>query len=246
MVVESKSYVRSTHVARASRSLTDGRAQAARAATKIGRARRFMATSGCDPTYYLQHSPETSCELRRPSCSSCSLPPAAAASPSGRPRPPATASPSGSATAFWRARGSRVLVAWAPRCGTRTRRARTSGRRTASRSEPSPPDPLSALRRGGTTVCPIVPPLHEVERGSGGEVASRPRPHRLRPVQSVHRLRHAPAGPLRTALRGPLEGGPRRYSHPPPARRPLQAQRRPARHHAPRRRQALPLPGPAV
>ncbi len=33
----------------------------------------------------------------------------------------------------------------------------------------SPPDPLSAMRRGGTTIPPFVPPLHKVERGSGGE-----------------------------------------------------------------------------
>ena len=34
----------------------------------------------------------------------------------------------------------------------------------------SPPDPLSAVRRGGTTSPSFVPPLHEVERGPGGEV----------------------------------------------------------------------------
>src|SRR5438309_9273301 len=33
----------------------------------------------------------------------------------------------------------------------------------------SPPDPLSAMRRGGTMARPSVPPLHQVERGSGGE-----------------------------------------------------------------------------
>ena len=34
----------------------------------------------------------------------------------------------------------------------------------------SPPVPLSALRRGGTEGPSVVPPLHEVERGPGGEV----------------------------------------------------------------------------
>jgi len=34
----------------------------------------------------------------------------------------------------------------------------------------SPPDPLSAARRGGAMGTPAVPPLHKVERGSGGEV----------------------------------------------------------------------------
>jgi len=33
----------------------------------------------------------------------------------------------------------------------------------------SPPDPLSGMRRGGTMARPSVPPLHQVERGSGGE-----------------------------------------------------------------------------
>src|SRR5437867_4716348 len=33
----------------------------------------------------------------------------------------------------------------------------------------SPPDPLSAARRGGAVGAPVVPPLHKVERGSGGE-----------------------------------------------------------------------------
>ncbi len=33
----------------------------------------------------------------------------------------------------------------------------------------SPPDPLSAGRRGGTMGRGVVPPLHKVERGSGGE-----------------------------------------------------------------------------
>src|SRR5436190_2529464 len=31
----------------------------------------------------------------------------------------------------------------------------------------SPPVPLSAMRRGGTSNSPFVPPLHEVERGQG-------------------------------------------------------------------------------
>jgi len=35
----------------------------------------------------------------------------------------------------------------------------------------SPPDPLSAMRRGGTP-RKVVPPLHSVERGSGGEDVS--------------------------------------------------------------------------
>src|SRR5881396_473279 len=34
----------------------------------------------------------------------------------------------------------------------------------------SPPNPLSAARRGGAMGTPAVPPLHKVERGSGGEV----------------------------------------------------------------------------
>src|SRR6266550_7198741 len=38
-----------------------------------------------------------------------------------------------------------------------------------SRTLSSPPVPLSAMRRGGTRNSPFVPPLHVVERGSGGE-----------------------------------------------------------------------------
>src|SRR5207244_275481 len=33
----------------------------------------------------------------------------------------------------------------------------------------SPPVPLSAMRRGGTKGHSVVPPLHIVERGTGGE-----------------------------------------------------------------------------
>ncbi len=46
-----------------------------------------------------------------------------------------------------------------------------NGRHPLLTSPPtSPPDPLSALRRGGTERPSVVPPLHEVERESGGEV----------------------------------------------------------------------------
>src|SRR5437899_3794706 len=188
---------------------------------------RSRGAACCAPTYYREHPTEASCAPRRPLCSCCSSPPAAASRRS-RPRPRATPSPSGSATACWRRRGSRGLVAWAPRCGTRTRRARTFGRRTASRSEPDDPRPLRAR-------------THRTDARPGGLGS----PHRLRAVQPLHRLRHASIGALRAALRGPLEGGPRRYPHPPPTRRPLQAERRRARHHAQRGRQDVPFPGQA-